>query len=144
VQAARMHGRRQAHDACVHILHTTLLTLQCRVKHTICVRACVPPHRRRVYIVRIHIILAVVRRPVSVPQVLIRERYARWLIRRRTRGWDGPVWYSFMSSFTSNFTTLIAKQPTLCPTLWSASLKTHSHRVKHMVKLQKHGSLPRS
>jgi hypothetical protein len=38
-----------------------------------------------------------------------------------------------MSSFTSSFTTLIAKQPTL----WSASLKTHSHRVKHMVKLQK-------
>jgi hypothetical protein len=56
----------------------------------------------------------------------------------------GPVWYSFMSSFTSSFTTSIAKQPTLCPTLWSASLKTHSHRVKHMVKLQKHGSLPRS
>jgi hypothetical protein len=49
-----------------------------------------------------------------------------------------------MSSFTSSFTTSIAKQPTLCPTLWSASLKTHSHRVKHMVKLQKHGSLPRS
>jgi formate hydrogenlyase subunit 4 len=47
-----------------------------------------------------------------------------------------------MSSFTSSFTTSIAKQPTLCPTLWSASLKTHSHRVKHMVKLQKHGSLP--
>jgi hypothetical protein len=56
----------------------------------------------------------------------------------------GPVWYSFMSSFTSNFTTSIAKQPTLCPTPWSASLKTHSHRVKHMVKLQKHDSLPRS
>jgi hypothetical protein len=56
----------------------------------------------------------------------------------------GPVWYSFMTSFTSSFTTSIAKQPTLCPTLWSASLKTHSHRVKHMVKLQKHGSLPRS
>jgi hypothetical protein len=51
----------------------------------------------------------------------------------------GPVWYSFMSSFT----TSIAKQLTLCPTLWSASLKTHSHRVKHMVKLQKHNSLPR-
>jgi formate hydrogenlyase subunit 4 len=47
-----------------------------------------------------------------------------------------------MSSFTSSFTTSIAKQPTLCPTLWSASLKTHSHRVKHMVKLQKHGSPP--
>jgi formate hydrogenlyase subunit 4 len=45
-----------------------------------------------------------------------------------------------MSSFTSSFTTSIAKQPTLCPTLWSASLKTHSHRVKHMVKLPKHGS----
>jgi hypothetical protein len=56
----------------------------------------------------------------------------------------GPVWYSFMSSFTSSFTTSIAKQPTLCPTLWPASLKTHSHRVKHMVKLPKHGSLPRS
>jgi hypothetical protein len=56
----------------------------------------------------------------------------------------GLVWYSFMSSFTSSFTTSIAKQPTLCPTLWSASLKTHSHRVKHTVKLQKHGSLPRS
>jgi hypothetical protein len=56
----------------------------------------------------------------------------------------GPVWYSFMSSFTSSFTTSIAKQSTLCPTLWSASLKTHSHRVKHMVKLQNHGSLPRS
>jgi hypothetical protein len=55
----------------------------------------------------------------------------------------GPVWYSFMSSFTSSFTTSRAKQPTLCPTLWS-SLKTHSHRVKHMVKLPKHGSLPRS
>jgi hypothetical protein len=54
----------------------------------------------------------------------------------------GSVWYNFMSSFTSSFTTSIAKQPTLCPTLWSASLKTHSHRVKHMVKLQKHGSLP--
>jgi hypothetical protein len=53
----------------------------------------------------------------------------------------GPVWYSFMSSFTSSFTTSIGKQPILCPTLWSASLKTHSHRVKHMVKLQKHGSL---
>jgi hypothetical protein len=52
----------------------------------------------------------------------------------------GPVWYSF----TSSFTTSIAKQPTLCPTLWSASLKTHSHRVKHMVELQKHSSLPRS
>jgi hypothetical protein len=49
-----------------------------------------------------------------------------------------------MSSFTSSFTTSIAKQPTLCPILWSASLKTHSHRVKHMVKLQKHGSLLRS
>jgi hypothetical protein len=49
-----------------------------------------------------------------------------------------------MSSFTSSFTTSIAKQPTLCPTLWSASLKTHSQRVKHMVKLPKHGSLPRS
>jgi hypothetical protein len=48
----------------------------------------------------------------------------------------GPVWYSF----TSSFTTSIAKQPTLCPTLWSASLKTHSHEVKHMVKLPKHGS----
>jgi hypothetical protein len=36
-----------------------------------------------------------------------------------------------MSSFTSSFTTSIAKQPTLRPTLWSASLKTHSHRVKH-------------
>jgi formate hydrogenlyase subunit 4 len=47
-----------------------------------------------------------------------------------------------MSSFTGSFTTSIAKQLTLCPTLWSASLKTHSHRVKHMVKLQKHGSLP--
>jgi hypothetical protein len=35
-----------------------------------------------------------------------------------------------MSSFTSSFTTSIAKQPTLYPTLWSASLKTHSHRVK--------------
>jgi hypothetical protein len=56
----------------------------------------------------------------------------------------GPVWYSFMSSFTSSFKTSIAKQPTLCPTLWSASLKTYSHRVKHMVKLQKHGSLPHS
>jgi hypothetical protein len=44
----------------------------------------------------------------------------------------------------SSFTTSIAKQPTLCPTLWPASLKTHSHRVKHMVKLLKHGSLPRS
>jgi hypothetical protein len=52
----------------------------------------------------------------------------------------GPIWYNFMSSFTSSFTTSIAKQPTLCPTLWLASLKTHSHRVKHMVKLQKHGS----
>jgi hypothetical protein len=52
----------------------------------------------------------------------------------------GPVWYSFMSNFTSSFTNSIAKQPTLCPTLWSASLKTHSHRVKHMVKLPKHGS----
>jgi hypothetical protein len=40
----------------------------------------------------------------------------------------------------SSFTTSIAKQPTLCPTLWSACVKTHSH----MVKLQKHGSLPRS
>jgi hypothetical protein len=58
--------------------------------------------------------------------------------------YSGPVWYSFMSSFTSSFTTSIAKHPTLCPTLWSASLKTHSHRVKQMVKLQKHGSLPRS
>jgi hypothetical protein len=48
----------------------------------------------------------------------------------------GPVWYSFMSSITIS----IAKQPTLCP----ASLKIHSHRVKHMVKLPKHGSLPRS
>jgi hypothetical protein len=57
---------------------------------------------------------------------------------------EGPVWYNFMSSFTSSFTTSIAKQPALCPTLWSASLKTHSHRVKHMVKLKKHGSLPRS
>jgi hypothetical protein len=56
----------------------------------------------------------------------------------------GLVWYSFTSSFTSSFTTLIAKQPTRNPTLWSASLKTHSHRVMHMVKLQKHGSLPRS
>jgi hypothetical protein len=46
-----------------------------------------------------------------------------------------------MSSFTSSFTTSIAKQPTLCPTLWPASLKTHSHRVKYMVKLQKHSSL---
>jgi hypothetical protein len=44
----------------------------------------------------------------------------------------GPVWYSF----TSRFTTSTAKQPTLCPTLWSASLKTHSHKVKHMVKLK--------
>jgi hypothetical protein len=49
---------------------------------------------------------------------------------------EGPVWYSF----TSSFTTSIAKQPTL----WSSSLKTHSHRVKHMVKLQKHDSLSRS
>jgi hypothetical protein len=49
-----------------------------------------------------------------------------------------------LSSFTSSFTTSIAKQPTLCSTLWSASLKTHSHRVKNMVKLAKHGSLPRS
>jgi hypothetical protein len=48
----------------------------------------------------------------------------------------GSVWYSFMSSFTSSFTTSTAKQPTLCPTLWSASLKTHSHKVKHMVKLK--------
>jgi hypothetical protein len=56
----------------------------------------------------------------------------------------GPVWYSFTSSFTSSFTTSIAKQATLCPTLWPASLKTHSHRVKHMAKLPKHGSLPRS
>jgi hypothetical protein len=52
----------------------------------------------------------------------------------------GPVWYSFMSSFT----TSIAKQLTLWSTLCLASLKTHSHRVKHMVKLQKHGSLLRS
>jgi hypothetical protein len=56
----------------------------------------------------------------------------------------GLIWYSFMSNFTSNFTTSITKQPTLCPILWSASLKTHSHRVKHMVKLPKHGSLPHS
>jgi hypothetical protein len=42
----------------------------------------------------------------------------------------------------SSFTTSIAKQPALCPTLWSASLKTHSHIVKHMVKLKKHGSPP--
>jgi hypothetical protein len=52
----------------------------------------------------------------------------------------GLGWYSY----TSSFTTSIAKQPILCPTLWLASLKTHSHRVKHMVKLQKHDSLPRS
>jgi hypothetical protein len=58
--------------------------------------------------------------------------------------YNEPVWYSLMSSFMSSFTTSIAKQPTLCLTLWSASLKTHSHRVKYMVKLQKHGSLPRS
>jgi hypothetical protein len=32
-----------------------------------------------------------------------------------SRGWVvlGPVWYSFISSFTSSFTTSIAKQPTL-------------------------------
>jgi hypothetical protein len=48
----------------------------------------------------------------------------------------GPVWYSFMSGFTSSFTTSIVKRPALCP----ASLKTLSHRVKHMVKLQKHSS----
>jgi hypothetical protein len=56
----------------------------------------------------------------------------------------GPVWSSFMSNFTSSFTTSIAKQPILCPTLGSVSLKTHPHRVKHVVKLQKHGSLPHS
>jgi hypothetical protein len=54
----------------------------------------------------------------------------------------GPVWYSFMSGFTSNFTTSIAKRLALCPALWSASLKTRSHRVKNTVKLQKHGSPP--
>jgi hypothetical protein len=53
-----------------------------------------------------------------------------------------PVWYSFMSGFTGSFTTSIAKQPALCPALWLASLKTLSHRVKHTVKLQKHGSPP--
>jgi formate hydrogenlyase subunit 4 len=53
-----------------------------------------------------------------------------------------PVWYSFMSGFTISFTTSIAKQPALCPALWPASLKTHSHRVKHTVKLQKHHSPP--
>jgi hypothetical protein len=47
-----------------------------------------------------------------------------------------------MSGFTSSFRTSIAKQPALCPALWSASLKTLSHRVKHTVKLQKHGSPP--
>jgi hypothetical protein len=51
---------------------------------------------------------------------------------------DGPFGgYGFTSSLTSSFTTPVAKQPTL----WSsASLKTHSHGVKHMVKLQRHGS----
>jgi hypothetical protein len=53
--------------------------------------------------------------------------------------WE-PVWYSFMSGFTSSFTTSIAKWPALCPALWPASLKTLSHRVKHVVKLQKHSS----
>jgi hypothetical protein len=51
-----------------------------------------------------------------------------------------PIWYSFMSGFTNSFTTSIAKWPALCPALWPASLKTLSHRVKHMVKLQKHSS----
>jgi hypothetical protein len=60
----------------------------------------------------------------------------------RVNAWMNNIGPSFMSSFTSSFTTSIAKQPTLCLTLWSAYLKTHSHRVKHMVKLQKHGSLP--
>jgi formate hydrogenlyase subunit 4 len=45
-----------------------------------------------------------------------------------------------MSGFTSNFTTSIAKRLALCTALWSASLKTLSHRVKHTVKLQKHNS----
>jgi hypothetical protein len=58
----------------------------------------------------------------------------------RSKAYERPIWYSF----TSSFTTSIAKQPTLCPTLWPASLKTHSHRVKHMVKLPKHDTLPRS
>jgi hypothetical protein len=53
--------------------------------------------------------------------------------------WErGPVWYSFMSGFT----TSVAKQPALCLALWSASLKTLSHGVKHTVKLQKHDSPP--
>jgi hypothetical protein len=52
----------------------------------------------------------------------------------------GPVWYNFMSGFTSSFTTSIAKRPALCPALWSASLKTLSHRVNHTVKMQKHNS----
>jgi formate hydrogenlyase subunit 4 len=63
------------------------------------------------------------------------ERYPK-------KGEEGSVWYSFMSGFTSSFTTSIAKQPALCLALWSASLKTLSHRVKHTVKLQKHGSPP--
>jgi hypothetical protein len=46
-----------------------------------------------------------------------------------------------MKLFSKKTTSLVklscAKQgSTLCPTLWSASLKTHSHRVKHMVKLK--------
>jgi hypothetical protein len=45
-----------------------------------------------------------------------------------------------MSGFMSNFTTSIAKRSALCPALWSASLKTLSHRVKHTVKLQNHSS----
>jgi hypothetical protein len=63
----------------------------------------------------------------------------RFSLALRVCVWErGPVWYSFMSGFT----TSVAKQPALCLTLWSASLKTLSHGVKHTVKLQKHDSPP--
>jgi hypothetical protein len=80
-------------------------------------------------------------------------RSRRWLLGQRSyiHGFGGifflfltlnpiirPVRYSFMIGFT----TSIAKWPTLCPSLWSASLKTRSHGVKHTVKLWKHDSPP--
>jgi hypothetical protein len=45
-----------------------------------------------------------------------------------------------MIGFMSSFTNSKAKRPALGPALWSASLTTLSHRVKHTVKLQKHSS----
>jgi hypothetical protein len=41
----------------------------------------------------------------------------------------GSVWYSFISGFTSSFTTSIAKRPAFCLALWPASLKTLSQNI---------------